>query len=86
MMVDAGLTRTVALQAATINDARVLGHEKNAGSRDAGKLADLVILGAKPLDDMRNVSRVFRVARGGTLFDPAQLLGTRVRGRTRTQN
>jgi len=76
MMVEAGLTPENALRAATINAARMIGREKEAGSVEAGKLADLVILDANPLDDIHNVRRIFRVVKAGTVFDPAQLLST----------
>ena len=74
MMVEAGVTPDNALRAATINAARMIGREKEAGSIETGKLADLVILDANPLEDIRNVRRVFRVVKAGTVFDPAQLL------------
>jgi imidazolonepropionase-like amidohydrolase len=74
LMVEAGLTPRAALDAATINAARMLGHEKDAGSIDAGKQADLVILDANPLDDIRNISRISRVVKGGIVYEPAQLL------------
>lgn len=74
LMVEAGLTTEAALRSATINASRMLGREKDAGSVEAGKLADLVILDANPLEDIRNVGRIHRVIRGGTVHDPAQLL------------
>jgi imidazolonepropionase-like amidohydrolase len=74
LMVEAGLTPRAALDAATINAARMLGHEKDAGSIDAGKQADLLLLDANPLDDIHNVTRIFRVVKGGIVYEPAQLL------------
>jgi imidazolonepropionase-like amidohydrolase len=38
-----------------------------------GKLADLVVLDADPLADIRNIRRIHRVMKGGVLYDPAQL-------------
>jgi imidazolonepropionase-like amidohydrolase len=76
LMVDAGLTPAASLQTATINAARMLGREKEAGSVEAGKLADLLILDANPLENITNVSRIFRVVKGGIVYEPAQLLST----------
>jgi imidazolonepropionase-like amidohydrolase len=74
LMVEAGLTPDAALRAATINAARMMGREKESGSVEPGKLADLLVLDANPLDDVSNVRRIFRVIRGGAVFDPAELL------------
>jgi imidazolonepropionase-like amidohydrolase len=74
LMVEAGLTPAEALGAATINAARFLGRAKEQGSVEAGKLADLVILDADPLSDIRNVRRIHRVIKGGIVYDPATLL------------
>jgi imidazolonepropionase-like amidohydrolase len=69
LLVDAGLTPSQALGAATINAARMIGREKDLGTVEAGKLADLVILDADPLQDIRNVTRIFRTMKGGVLYD-----------------
>jgi imidazolonepropionase-like amidohydrolase len=69
LLVDAGLTPSQALGAATINAARMIGREKDLGTVEAGKLADLVILDADPLQDIRNVMRIFRTMKGGVLYD-----------------
>ena len=73
LMVEAGLTPIDAIRAATINAARMIGREKELGSLDAGKQADLLILDASPLEDIRNVGRIFRVVKGGVVHDPARL-------------
>lgn len=67
MLVGSGLTPAEALRAATVNNARALGQERNLGSIDAGKLADIVILGANPLDSIANTRRIERVIRGGQI-------------------
>src|SRR4029453_7409788 len=54
LVVEAGLTPAEALRAATVNAARMLGRDKEQGTVEAGKLADLVVLDAAPLEDIRN--------------------------------
>jgi imidazolonepropionase-like amidohydrolase len=70
LLVEAGLTPSQALNAGTINAARMIGREKDLGTIEAGKLADLVILDADPLQDIRNVTRIFRTMKGGVLYEP----------------
>src|SRR5688572_4537407 len=74
LMVEAGLPPASVLQAATINAARMIGRDKEWGSVEPGKAADLLILDANPLEDIRNVRRIYRVVRGGAVHEPAQLL------------
>jgi imidazolonepropionase-like amidohydrolase len=71
---EAGLKNDAIIRAATINAARMIGREKDLGAVEAGKFADLLILDANPLDDIRNLKRIHRVIKGGAIFDPAELL------------
>jgi imidazolonepropionase-like amidohydrolase len=71
LLVDAGLTPMQALQAATRNPARFLG--VNAGTAEPGKIANLVLLDANPLEDIRNTRRIYGVILNGKYFDRAQL-------------
>jgi imidazolonepropionase-like amidohydrolase len=65
LLVEAGLTPAEALRAATITPASVLGVDGELGSVEEGKLADLVLLDANPLDDISNTRRIDAViARG----------------------
>lgn len=73
LYVEAGMTPMAALQAATSVPARVMGHARDAGTIEAGKRADLVVLDANPLDDIRNTRRIHMVVAGGRFFDPAPL-------------
>ncbi len=62
-MVEAGMPPIKALQAATIDAARLLGADKNLGSVEAGKFADIVAVSGDPLADigiMRNVAFVMK--------------------------
>lgn len=73
LLVEAGLTPLAALQAATINPARFLGRTAEMGTVEAGKLADLVLLGADPLKDIRNTTQIQAVWLKGKYFDTAAL-------------
>jgi imidazolonepropionase-like amidohydrolase len=70
---ETGLKPAAIIQAATSNAARMLGREKDLGTITAGKLADLLILDANPLKDIRHIQRIQRVIKGGAVFDPAEL-------------
>ena len=72
-LVKAGLSPMTALQAATRNPAAYLEREKDLGSIEAGKLADLVLLEADPLADIRNTRRIAAVVYRGKLLDRAAL-------------
>ena len=74
LLVEAGLTPAEALRAATMNPARALGRDMDAGMLEPGKLADLVILDADPLSDIRNIVKVHRVIKGGNVYQPAPLI------------
>jgi Tol biopolymer transport system component/imidazolonepropionase-like amidohydrolase len=69
MLVQGGFTPMEALQAATINGARYLGLDRDLGSIEPGKRADLVVYGADPLEDIRNTEDVDQVMVNGRLFD-----------------
>jgi imidazolonepropionase-like amidohydrolase len=72
-----------ALRAATIMPATSLGYQRDVGSLEVGKLADLVVLDADPTVDIRNTDKVRDVMLGGRLYDSATLneveTGTRKR-------
>jgi imidazolonepropionase-like amidohydrolase/Tol biopolymer transport system component len=78
-----GMSPIEALAAGTIESARSLGYDKDVGSIEAGKLADLVVLDADPSADIRNSDKVAKVMIGGRLYDAATLneevTGTRKR-------
>jgi imidazolonepropionase-like amidohydrolase len=70
---DAGMTASEALQASTINAASSLGLDKELGTIEAGKRADLVLLDGNPLQDVSQLSRIAAVIADGRLFDRAAL-------------
>jgi imidazolonepropionase-like amidohydrolase len=63
--VAAGFTPLEALQTATLNPAKFLGMEQRLGSIEKGKLADLVLLEANPLEDIRNTQKIAAVVVNG---------------------
>ena len=67
--VEAGLTPLDALRAATWNPARFLHRLNDLGSVEEGKLADLILLDANPLEDIHNTRRIRAVVMDGRLFD-----------------
>lgn len=73
LYVMAGLTPYEAIQSATITPARVMHMDKISGSIKAGKQADLLILDADPLIEIRNIRKVFLVIKDGQQYDPSAL-------------
>ena len=73
MLVDAGLSPLEALQAATLHPARFAQLENEFGTIEAGQRADLVLLNANPLVDIRNTSDIEGVMFEGQYFDPQAL-------------
>jgi len=71
--VGAGLTPAQAITIATAGAARYLG-EDDWGTLATGKRADLLLLDADPLADIRNTSRIDRVMARGVWFDPSELM------------
>jgi imidazolonepropionase-like amidohydrolase/Tol biopolymer transport system component len=69
MLVQGGMTPREALRCATANGARYLGFDRDLGSIEVGKLADLVILDANPYDDIRNTAKIRQVMKNGRLYD-----------------
>jgi hypothetical protein len=62
-----------ALEVASMHGARFLGADKDLGSIEVGKLADLVILNANPLENIRATADATFVMKGGTLYDAMSL-------------
>jgi len=73
LFVRAGLTPMQALQTATLNPAKFLGTLADQGTVEHGKVADLVMLDANPLDDIANTKKIRAVVLAGRYFDRAAL-------------
>ena len=75
MLVRAGLDPVEALRAATVTPAEFFGLEGEMGTVEAGRVADLVLLGGNPLEDISNTRSVEAVVLEGVLLDRARLDG-----------
>jgi Tol biopolymer transport system component len=67
------LTPMEALEMASLGGARMAGLEDDLGSIEVGKLADLMVLDANPLDDIRHTADIRYVMKGGVLYDDETL-------------
>ena len=74
MLVESGLPAAAALRAATLTNATVLGEQEHLGSISAGKQADIVLLTANPLDDIRHSRNIELVIHSGKVCHPDVLL------------
>ena len=73
LYVQAGFSPLEALQAATIVPARVMGMEKDLGTIEVGKRADLIIVNGNPLEDIHNIRNVEFVITNGTMYNTSEL-------------
>jgi imidazolonepropionase-like amidohydrolase len=71
--VAAGFTPAEALETATINPAKFLERTQDFGTVEKGKFADLVVLDANPLDDIRNTEKIDAVILNGRFFSRQEL-------------
>ena len=70
---EAGIPPIDILRFATKEAAKTVGAQDHLGTLEAGKLADLILLDANPLEDIRNTQKIWRVFKGGWMFDPKVL-------------
>jgi Amidohydrolase family len=73
LYVQAGFTPIEAIQSATIVPARVMGLDKELGTVEVGKRADLIVVDGNPLESIHNIRKVESVITNGTLYNCAEL-------------
>jgi imidazolonepropionase-like amidohydrolase len=80
-LVRAGFSPMEALQAATRGAAEFLGREKDFGTVEQGRVADLVLLSANPAQEIANTRQVWAVVRNGAYYDRSALDRILMKGR-----
>ncbi|MBI3938391.1 MAG: amidohydrolase family protein [Betaproteobacteria bacterium] len=83
LMHECGLPSLFVIQCATSNAARILGLEKELGTIEAGKLADIIVVEGDPLRDLSTLRRVKTVIRDGHIVTEEWLMGRAGEGVTR---
>jgi Tol biopolymer transport system component/imidazolonepropionase-like amidohydrolase len=76
----AGIPPLEVLRIATQKAAEAVGAGGDLGAIEVGKLADIVLLDANPLEDITNTRVIWRVIKGGWVFDPEELRPSEFRG------
>lgn len=72
LMVDAGMTPAEAIRSATVVASELLGLEKEVGTLEPGKAADVIAVAGDPFKDITELERVKFVMRGGTIARPSR--------------
>ena len=72
LLVESGLTPLEAIRAATLNGAQFLRREREFGTIQPGKLANLLVIDGKPHEDIRHIRRTSRVMLAGKWVDRAK--------------
>jgi imidazolonepropionase-like amidohydrolase len=73
LYVEAGMTPMEAIQSATVVSARAMKLERESGTIEAGKRADLVLVNGDPVADIHQIRKVVRVVANGRLYDSEKL-------------
>jgi imidazolonepropionase-like amidohydrolase len=73
LLADSGIPASDIIRIATLNGAIFLGKERDLGSIEEGKIADLVLLAADPLSDIANIKHIAQVIKGGQVIDRSRL-------------
>jgi imidazolonepropionase-like amidohydrolase len=73
LLADAGISPSDIIRIATLNGAVFLGREKDLGSIEEGKIADMVLLAADPVQDITHARQIVQVIKGGQIIDRSGL-------------
>jgi len=73
MLAQGGLKPLEALRCATLNGAKYIGMDKEIGSIEVGKLADLIVLDKNPLEEIRNTESVKYTMVNGRIYDASTM-------------
>ena len=73
LYVQAGMTPLEAIQSATIVSARAMKLDRDSGTVEVGKRADMILVDGDPLTNIGDLRNVSRVVANGRIFDPAKL-------------
>ena len=73
LYVQAGLTPMDVIQIATIGSARAMGMDREVGTIETGKRADIILVEGNPLQNFADLRKVKRVVTAGRVYDPAEL-------------
>lgn len=73
LMADAGIPASDIIRIATLNGAIFLGKERELGSIEEGKIADMVLLAADPTADINNTKKIVQVIKGGQVINRSKL-------------
>ena len=73
LYVQAGFTPMEAIQAATLVPARAMGMERDSGTVEPGKRADVILVDGNPLENISDIRKVSVVFAGGKMYEPAAL-------------
>ncbi|HZU33798.1 MAG TPA: amidohydrolase family protein, partial [Candidatus Angelobacter sp.] len=73
LYVKAGFTPMEAIQAATLVPARAMGMEKDSGTIEAGKRADVILVDGNPLENISDLRKISLVFAAGRMFQPRPL-------------
>ncbi|MBS1664111.1 MAG: amidohydrolase family protein [Bacteroidetes bacterium] len=76
LLIEGGFTVPQAIQVCTLNGARYLGREKNIGTIQSGKQADLVLIDGDLTKDIKNIRKTTLVFKNGTAFDSQKIFAT----------
>jgi len=82
----AGLSNTAILKAATLDAARFMHADADHGSVEAGKVADLLLLQANPLDDIDHAASLTTIVFGGRVIDAQSIAALRDRAYAHARN